>query len=695
MKAPISFAYCVFAAVVFGFLIGVSDARIPVARCNHDEKQSMVNRLSTRAAQQTQDYVNPDTNSIVVGPIRIKTVPYYPGTDSVRGEMMSCDKEGTEIIANGKYYTCTSSDVLTDSKDQFISGVLKDVVKELSYMFSVNQPQKLVIDKTVYGSLDYLSGNCDNTDLVVAITYRPDSWDVYASGTSLVYDQYGRPILGQFNVNPRSIDTTISKKFYKNVFIHELFHILGFSQNRMLAFHNMSTLNETTGEIEAYPDLQLIGTESDGREITLLASPKVTETFRKHVGCDTAEGALLEDQGGSNVAGSHWEMTNFMDELMTATVSERSILSEVTLSVFEDSGWYYVNYSSATHFWWGYQKGCDFVYKRCNSSWPIGNGYFCPYDSRGTEDCTYDRRGIGTCDFRYWVNIPEKYRYFPDEHIGGPVEYADYCPFTYASFFCDESAKSAETSSYGDASGDKSRCFRSTLTDSPDSTTKQPEAPKCYPRHCITNETYAVKIGSYWYPCPAGGNITEVISFSGVLQCPDAALLCTGEVIDDRFPIFISIEPKSAVPGTSIRINGKHLTDTCSVSLGVPCGNVTRNGDGSINCTISADSQYSAEQGTKNLIIKQNGFSLAVPNAFYLEIGVTNWILKNWFFSVCLAIAAVVLLLTILIVCCKCCSTQRRWNAYQRSKGKAAKKKQAAASGGSNEFGNDVEFEDL
>ena len=51
--------------------------------------------------------------------------------------------------------------------------------------------------------------------------------------------------------------------------------------------------------------------------------------------------------------GAHWERRLFYNELMTAAISEVSIVSETTLSLFEDSGWYKVDYSMAENLEWG------------------------------------------------------------------------------------------------------------------------------------------------------------------------------------------------------------------------------------------------------------------------------------------------------------------------------------------------------
>lgn len=59
-------------------------------------------------------------------------------------------------------------------------------------------------------------------------------------------------------------------------------------------------------------------------------------------GCDNLDGAHLEDEGGSGTAGSHWESRLFMGEIMVGNslASSRDTLSNITMALAEDSGWY-------------------------------------------------------------------------------------------------------------------------------------------------------------------------------------------------------------------------------------------------------------------------------------------------------------------------------------------------------------------
>lgn len=51
--------------------------------------------------------------------------------------------------------------------------------------------------------------------------------------------------------------------------------------------------------------------------------------------------------------------------MLAASVDHEVIFSKFTLALFEDSGWYQVNYDFADPAYWGKDKGCDFL-KTCD-----------------------------------------------------------------------------------------------------------------------------------------------------------------------------------------------------------------------------------------------------------------------------------------------------------------------------------------
>lgn len=85
-------------------------------------------------------------------------------------------------------------------------------------------------------------------------------------------------------------------------------------------------------------------TNADDSTTQRIITPRVKEAVRQQFGCDTLRGADLEDDGGSGTMGSHWEQRLFEGEMMdgvggSVTHTSRHVLTNLTLSLLEDSGW--------------------------------------------------------------------------------------------------------------------------------------------------------------------------------------------------------------------------------------------------------------------------------------------------------------------------------------------------------------------
>ena len=67
-------------------------------------------------------------------------------------------------------------------------------------------------------------------------------------------------------------------------------------------------------------------------------------------------------------------------DYMTSQTTKHSLITKMTLALFEDSGWYKPNYTLAEDMWWGKNRGCDFVHHtKCPKGEPQSNttGEFC------------------------------------------------------------------------------------------------------------------------------------------------------------------------------------------------------------------------------------------------------------------------------------------------------------------------------
>ena len=92
----------------------------------------------------------------------------------------------------------------------------------------------------------------------------------------------------------------------------------------------------------------------------MVSTPAVRQATRDHFNCPTAEGALLEQDGGGATNGSHWESTIFQSEIMigASAAVERRVLSPITLGLAQDSGWYVPNWDAQGFLRHGHLVGC-------------------------------------------------------------------------------------------------------------------------------------------------------------------------------------------------------------------------------------------------------------------------------------------------------------------------------------------------
>ncbi len=91
------------------------------------------------------------------------------------------------------------------------------------------------------------------------------------------------------------------------------------------------------------------------------------------------------------------------------------VISGLTLSLFEDMGWYNVNRSQAEYYGWGKGLGCSFIQSKCEISWPNFTSYWCSSTSNG---CTGDRLGKGKCAVvTYGTALANKYQHFTNTKV--------------------------------------------------------------------------------------------------------------------------------------------------------------------------------------------------------------------------------------------------------------------------------------
>ena len=74
--------------------------------------------------------------------------------------------------------------------------------------------------------------------------------------------------------------------------------------------------------------------------VFVLKTPLLIKEAKQHFGCESLTGVVLENEGDSSSAGSHFEKLHYGNELMTPTKSGRPIISKLILALLQDTTWY-------------------------------------------------------------------------------------------------------------------------------------------------------------------------------------------------------------------------------------------------------------------------------------------------------------------------------------------------------------------
>ena len=221
------------------------------------------------------------------------------------------------------------------------------------------------------------------TDLIIFVSLFKDNSNFLAfAGPCSSESEMKRPVVGMMLVNEKFIN--LNKPYVRNlqmILKHEIFHILAFSPNLYPLFNRQNPAFEE----------ETVNTNSGKKILYKFTSEKILEVAREHFACNEVKGIYLENEGTDASSGAHFEKTIFGNEIMTSEKAGHSSLSEFTLALMEDSGWYKLNYAVADQFHHGKGNGCEFLNHNCSTSFKE----FC--DKNGTLMCSRDYIGKAIC----------------------------------------------------------------------------------------------------------------------------------------------------------------------------------------------------------------------------------------------------------------------------------------------------------
>ena len=369
-------------------------------------------------------------------------------------------------------------------------------------------------------------------------------------------------------------------KFYiESLLLHEFTHILGFSIDSFQYF---------PGGLDSTIKKQV----SRGRERYFVITEKVAELAQKYYGCDSIIGLELEDQDDNELPSPHWEARILLGEYMNLELYRPEVvISDFTLALLEDSGWYKVNYYTGGLMRFGKNKGCSFLNDECSNSQGITSfkNEFFDLEDNENPSCSSGRISRTYCDTKNYVaGIPinEYIRIsLPNQNnYGGKTINADYC-FGFIQYDDEEEnylysgncnfgngiygsrIKYNDDLVYPNSANEKelyekysqnSFCVLSEAY--PSSSYFQDKYfgivhPICYEMFC-SDKTLAIKIKDQYIICPREGGKVEVNGdFEGYIYCPDYNLICTGTVLCNDMFDCIDKKSESKTPNYDYSFN--------------------------------------------------------------------------------------------------------------------------------------------
>jgi hypothetical protein len=237
-----------------------------------------------------------------------------------------------------------------------------------------------------------------------------------------------RPIAGYIQFKPQlKVDNTTAVDYMVWLALHEITHILVF--NDALYPDWVDDKNEPL-ELQNVIGGKIL---KNGKKMNYIKTPNVLKKGKEHFGCDQFMGIPLEYNGGPGTAGAHWSKKYMNTDYMIGDSYGENLISELTLAMFEDSGWYSVDYELSNLFIWGKNKGCDFfshshkcVELKENSVETKFKDEFCT--KLNYPVCSTSHIFRGNCRGRTYTKIAPFERYFKDQTIGGSDSLTDKCP---------------------------------------------------------------------------------------------------------------------------------------------------------------------------------------------------------------------------------------------------------------------------
>ena len=387
-----------------------------------------------------------------------------------------------------------------------------------------------------------------DSDLVIIPSYHIDNNYDFSITNYLRDESTDRVILSKLIIPAQYLNNEIISAMELEILLfHEITHILGFTYDNFQYFKD---------------GIDQVFYQSGSKYYII--SPNVVKLAKEYYGCDsdTFIGLPLEIEkdSDSSISACHWDSKILLGEVMNKELyTPEVVISEFTLALLEDSGWYEVNYFTGGLMRFGKNKGCDFLKYNCATiqyESKYKNEFFDLYDinkpscSSGRLSRTYCDKTINynSCPVFYYKEAEEQLKKFIGSCSIGNGEYGINIEYNNGL-----NIKNGDLEKYlGEEYSNNSFCVLSEIINTDINSAIDPEDyegivhPICYEMFC-SDKSLTIKIKDEYIVCPREGGKIEIfssnISITGNIYCPDYNLICTGTAVCNN--IFDCIKKQS------------------------------------------------------------------------------------------------------------------------------------------------------
>jgi len=555
---------------------------------------------------------------------------------------LQCHNINDTVNAGYGEVKCNSIHIMTSEKINALKETFQNVADLANKLIKIHRHHNEITIKNVSALQITVKKDISQSDLFITVLARPNSNpDAPALASFLRASQYDlRPVQGYLVAHPPVIPSIpqsfeSEQNWYFMVMFHELIHILG-----MHSSYFGNWMNRDTGMPfgNSIPIAQYINEEYSNRVHPILLTPQVRKATERQFGSSEFApgfpmGMEIENAGGPSMAGHHPKGRLFLHDLMVALPMPQVKLSDLTLSLIEDMGWYTTNFSYATRNAWGSGEAIGIPkidgFQRKSPQKVFPKQYLCQDDELDSfTTCSFDYVSVASCK----MNTPVKCEgdltdddqtfcnntsFYNPNNLSrrGVLGLFDYTLFraTRPNMVCRDTSDGqflktvGLSSKYGMQYGKESGCLR--FSGEFQGTTQMLSG--CFNLQCRNNVLF-FEIEGKEYSCSSENEIIQIDSTSPMnVTCPDPQYLCSIR----QFYQKVVPEP------TRVLLPGDKPTQTPNES---PYETIMKTPQDTLNPTPSQSPQPSNNSiksfNPLQLVLYSSGFVLIIIIAAYIWI---------------------------------------------------------------------------